>query len=184
MKKKVTDQGEEFFVAGLEKYVDAVSAVTMFEKEVQRRVKEVVARHEPVLAELFGGDWSLRDYRELGIGSTPPYMCLGQRVVFKGSGALDFYFYFGRDEAADPYVAPAAMFWRERVTLLNRLWTEVEKIRAPKPDVDNGRISLESSVPSNDWASCEKALNAVIRDWIKLWQKLGGLPKYLPRKSR
>jgi len=184
MKKKVTDQGEEFFVAGLEKYVDAVSAVTMFEKEVQRRVKEVVTKHQPVLAKLFGGDWSLRDYSESGTSSTPPYMCLGQRVVFKNSGALYFYFYFSRDEAAGPCVVPVAMFWRERIALLNRLWTSVEAIRAPKPDVDNNRISLECSVPSNDWASCERALNAVIRDWIKLWQKLGGLPKYLPRKAR
>lgn len=60
----------------------------------------------------------------------------------------------------------------------------VETIRAPKPEVDNSRICLDGSVPANDWASCEKALNALIRDWIKLWQKLGGLPKYLPRKAR
>jgi len=181
MKGKVADQGEEFFVTGIEKYVDAVSAVTMFEKEVQRRVKEVVARHQSELAKLFGGGWSLRDYRESG---TPDWVCLGQQVVFKSSGVLYLYFYFGRDEATGPCVAPVAMFWRERVTLLNRLWTEVEKIQAPKPDVDNSRISLEGSVASNDWASCEKALNAVICDWIELWQKLGGLPKYLPRKSR
>jgi hypothetical protein len=184
MKKKVTDQGEEFFVAGLEKYVDAVSAVTMFEKEVQRRVKEVVTKHQPVLAKLFGGDWRLRDHIEPATGSTPPYMCLGQRVVFKNFGTLYFYFYFGPDEAGRPCVVPVAMFGRERVTLLNRLWTSVEKIQTPEPEVDNNSISLESSVPSNDWASCEKALDAVIRDWIKLWQKLGGLPKYLPRKTR
>lgn len=183
MKKKVTDQGEEFFVAGLEKYVDAVSAVTMFEKEVQRRVKEVVARHEPVLAKLFGEDWSLRDYSQSGTGLPPAFRCLGQKVVFKGVGELYLYFCFER-EADDSYLYPEALFWRERVTLLNRLWTSVEAIRAPKPDVDNSRISLSGSIPSNNWASCEKALNAVIRDWIKLWQKLGGLPKYLPRKAR
>jgi hypothetical protein len=184
MKGKLADQGEEFFVTGLEKYVDALSAVTMFEKEVQRRVKEVVARHEPVLAKLFGGDWSLRDYLQPGTGATPPYMCLGQQVVFKNFGVLYFYFCFGRDQVTGPYVVPAAMFWRQRVALLNQLWTEVEKIGDPKPDVDNSRISLECSVPSNDWASCEKALDAVIRDWIKLWQKLGGLPKYLAAQGR
>ena len=70
------------------------------------------------------------------------------------------------------------------MTLLNRLWTSVEAIQTPKLEVNSNSIYLESSVPSNDWASCEKALNAVIRDWIKLWQKLGGLPKYLPRKTR
>ena len=29
-----------------------------------------------------------------------------------------------------------------------------------------------------------EAFNTLIRDWIKLWQKLGGLPKYLPRRVR
>jgi hypothetical protein len=184
VKGKVADQGEEFFVTGLEKYLDAVSAVTMFEKEVQQRVKKVVARHQPALTKLFGGDWRLRDYSETGTGSPADWKGLGQKVVFKGFGELFFYFYFGRDEVAEPCLIPCALFWRERVTLLSRLWTSAEAIRAPKPEVDNSRISLERSVPSNDWASCEKALSAVIRDWIKLWQKLGGLPKYLPRKAR
>ena len=93
-------------------------------------------------------------------------------------GELYLYFCFER-EADDSSLYPEALFWRERVTLLNRLWASVEAIRAPKPQVDNNRIYLSGSIPSNDWASCEKVLNAVIRDWIKLWQKLGGLPKYL-----
>jgi hypothetical protein len=184
VKKKVTDRGEEFLVTGLEKYMDAASAVTMFEKEVQEQVKKVVTRHQPALAKLFGGDWRLRDYSQSGIGLPPAFMCLGQKVAFKGVGELYLYFCFERDEADGSYLYPEVLFWRERVTLLSRLWTSVEAIRAPKPQVDNSRISLSGSIPSNDWASCEKALNAVIGDWIKLWQRLGGLPKYLPRKAR
>ena len=179
MKRKVADQKDDFFVAGLEKYLDAASAVTMFEMELQRRVKEVVTRHQSVLAGLFGEDWRLRDYVE---PSTPDYVCLGQRVTFKESGALYLYFRFGRDELEAPWVVPGAMFWRERLTLLNRLWISIDTIRSPKLEVDKWSIYLQGDEPSNDWASCEKALDALLRDWIKLWQKLGGLPKYL-RKS-
>ena len=47
----------------------------------------MVTRHQSVLAKLFGVDWSLRDYRE----PASDYMCLGQKVVFKGAGGLLFY---------------------------------------------------------------------------------------------
>jgi len=174
--KGKTGQGEEFFVTGLEKYLDAKSAVTMFEKEVQWRVKEVVTMHQSELAKLFGEDWVLRDYIESGM---PDNMFLGQKVIFKGSGVFYVYLSFGRDEEEGPCLYPCATFWREKVTLLNPLWTSLGAIQPPLLDFHNDRFSLTGSQPSNDWASCEKALNAVMREWIELWQKLGGLPKYL-----
>lgn len=67
MKNKTTEQGDEFFVTGLEKYLDAKSAVTMFEEEVQRRLKDVITNHQSELAKLFGEDWVLRDYFESGM---------------------------------------------------------------------------------------------------------------------
>ena len=177
MKSTTTDQGQEFFATGLEKYLDAKSAVTMFEKEVQWRVKEVATKYQTELVKMFGEDWVLKDYVESGM---PDAMYLGQKVVFKGSGILYFYFSFGRDEESYSCLSLCATFYRERVTILAPLWANVKEIR-PKPDVYNSTFSLVRSVPANDWGSCEKALNAVIRDWIKLWQKLGGLPKYLPK---
>jgi len=67
VKNKTTEQGDEFFVTGLEKYLDAKSAVTMFEEEVQRRLKDVITNHQSELAKLFGEDWVLRDYFESGM---------------------------------------------------------------------------------------------------------------------
>jgi hypothetical protein len=176
VKGKTADQGEAFFVSGLEKYLDAKSAVIMFEGEVQRRVKKVVTEHQSELAKLFGEDWVLRDYYE---SEMPDWMCLGQRVVFKGSGVVYFYLCFWRDEEDCSCLCPSVTFWRERVTLLSPLWAKVEAVRPPALDIHNDRFSLDGSQPSNDWPSCENALNSVIRDWIELWRKLGGLPKYL-----
>jgi hypothetical protein len=34
VKSKASDEGEEFFVTGLEKYLDVKSAVTMFERRL------------------------------------------------------------------------------------------------------------------------------------------------------
>ena len=67
LKSTATHQGQQFFATGLEKYLDAKSAVTMFEKEVQWRVKEVVTKHQTELAKLFGEDWVLKDYFESGM---------------------------------------------------------------------------------------------------------------------
>lgn len=180
MKDKTVDQDEKFFVTGLETYLDAKSAVTMFENEVQKRVKDVVKKHEPALKKLFGEEhWALRGYLEPKSGM-PDYRYLGQQVVFKGAGILYFYLCFGSDKENYPNPIACVMFWRERVTDLAQLWTSVKEI-SPEPDVCNSRFNSERIAPANDWASCEKALNAVIRDWTKLWQKLGGLPKYLPK---
>jgi hypothetical protein len=176
VRSKTADQGEEFFVTGLEKYFDAKTAVTMFEKEVQRRVKAVVTRHQPELAKLFGEGWVLRDYLESGM---PDCMWLGQQIVFKGFGRLYFYLTFARDEEDGPCLSPIVQFWREGATLLNPLWASVAEIRPPALELNNGSFSFTGSQPSNDWGACATALDAVIRDWIKLWQKLGGLPKYL-----
>jgi hypothetical protein len=111
VKVKTADQGEEFFVTGLKRYLDAKSAVAMFEKEVQGRVKEVVTRHQPELARLFGKDWVLKDYVEQQI---PDYMWLGQQVVFRGFGILYFYLEFWREEGDGACFSPIVMFWRER----------------------------------------------------------------------
>jgi len=91
----------------------------------------------------------LRDHSQSRTGLPPAFRCLGQKVVFKGVGELYLYFCFER-EADDSSLYPEALFWRERVTLLNRLWASVEAIRAPKPQVDNNRIYLSGSIPSND----------------------------------
>jgi hypothetical protein len=97
-----------------------------------------------------------------------------------GSGVLYFYLSFERDEKdGRPCLSLGVSFWRVRVTLLNPLWASVEGVRPPALEVDNTRIHLTGNKPSNDWESCEQDLNATIRDWIELWQKLGGLPKYL-----
>jgi len=180
VKGKTADQGEEFFATGLEKYLDAKSAVAMFEKEVQRRVKNVVTRHQSELAKLFGEGWVLRDYLEPEI---PDYMWLGQQVVFKGFGRLYFYLTFAHDEEDGPRFSPSVQFWREGVTLLNPLWTSIAEIRPPELELGKNSFHFTGSQPSNDWASCATALDALIRDWIKLWQRLGGLPKYLTKQG-
>ena len=179
MKVTTTDQGQAFFATGIEKYLDAKSAVEMFENEVQWRVKDVVKKHELRLKKLFGEEhWVLKDYVE---SAMPDAMYLGQKVAFKSFGILYFYFSFWRDEDSHSCPSLCATFYRERVTILTPLWATVKEIH-PKLDVyNNSTFSMVRPVPASDLASCEKALNAVIGDWIKLWEKLGGLPKYLPK---
>lgn len=172
------EQAEEFFITGLEKYLDAKSAVTMFEDEVQRRVKEVVMKRQPQLAAFFGNNLSLKDYYD--ISKLPEYMFLGQKAAFKGSGVLYFSIAFERDEEDRPCLLPHVRFWRERDTLKS-LWDSVEAIQ-PQPEnlgVRSDRFWLTGTCPSNDWKSCEEGLDSVISDWIELWKTHcpGGLPK-------
>jgi hypothetical protein len=58
----------------------------MFEQEVQRRVKKVVTRRQPEIAELFGKGQSLKSYYDSS--GMPNCMYLGQQVAFSGSGGL------------------------------------------------------------------------------------------------
>jgi hypothetical protein len=179
MQGRAVEQTEEFFVTGLEKYLDAKSAVTMFEQEVQRRVKKVVMRRQPELAVFFGNNLPLKDYYD--ISGMPEYMFLSQRAAFKGSGVLYFSLAFERDEEDRPSLLPHVRFWRERDTLLNSLWDSVEAIQ-PRPEnlgVRTDRFWLAGTRPSNNWESCEKELDSVITDWIELWKSHcpGGLPK-------
>jgi hypothetical protein len=179
MQGKALEQVEEFFVTGLEKYLDAKCAVTMFEQEVQRRVKKVVTRHQPELARLFGEDWSLRDYYDTS--QMPEYMYLGQQAAFKGAGVLYFSLAFWHDENHNSGLSPSIIFWRERVTLLGSLWESINAIR-PRPKslgVRNDRFWLTGSQPSNNWSSCERELDSVISEWVELWEThcAGGLTK-------
>ena len=169
MQGKTVEQTEEFFATGLEKYLDAKSAVTMFEEEVQRRVKKVVTRRQPELEELFGKDWSLKDYYDAS--SVPESMYLGQQVAFKGSGVLYFSLDFCRDEKDGSGLSSSVTFWRERVTLFGSLWDSINAIRPRPPNLEirNNRFWLTGSQPSTDWDSCEKEFDSVISDWIKLW---------------
>ena len=169
MQGKPVEETEEFFATGLEKYLDAKSAVTMFEEEVRRRVEKVVTRRQPELAELFGKDWSLKDYYDAS--NMPEYMYLGQQVAFKGSGVLYFSLEFGRDAKDGSRLSPSVTFWRERVTLVESLWDSINAIR-PRPlnlEIRNNRFWLTGGQPSTDWDSCEKEFDSLISDWIKLW---------------
>jgi hypothetical protein len=176
---ETADKAEMFFVTGLEKYLDAKAAVTMFEQEVQRRVKKVVTRRQPELAELFGKGRSLKGYYEAS--GMPDFMYLGAQVAFKGSGALYFSLAFERNNKDGSGPSPSVIFWRERTSLMEPLWKAAEKIKQGNENLGvlNDRFWLAGSQPSANWDSCEKALDSVITAWIELWTKLGGLPKYL-----
>ena len=173
------DEGKEFFIKGLGKYMGAAFAVTMFEREAQRLVKEVVTRRLPEITELFGKGRSLRPYYDAS--GMPEYMYLGQQVVFKGSCALYFSLAFERDQKGDSGPTPSVILWRVRTSILEPLWKEAEKIKCATENfgVLNDRFWLAGIEPSASWESIETALNSVISGWIELWANLGGLPKYL-----
>jgi hypothetical protein len=184
VKDEAADKAEMFFVTGLEKYLDAKAAVTMFEQEVQRRVKKVVTRRQPELAELFGKGRSLKGYYESS--GMPDCMYLGQQVAFKGAGALYFSLAFERNTEDGSGPTPSVIFWRERTSLLGPLWKKAEEIKRGNENlgVINDRFWLVGSQPPAEWASCEKELDSVISAWIDLWTKLGGLPKYLAAQGQ
>lgn len=178
MKDETGGKGDEFFVTGLEKYLDAKSAVTMFEQEVQRLVNNVVKGHQPEFTELFGKDWSLKDYSDTS--QMPEHMYLGQQVAFKGFAVVYFYLTFSRSENGS-VVRPTVMLWRERVSILELLWKEVKE---PKPEfanleIRNDKFWLTGVQPIIDQNSCKNALDAVVIEWIELWRTVGGLSKYL-----
>lgn len=177
MEGNTLDQSEQFFVTGLEKYMDAKSAVEMFEEVVQRRVKEVVlgAEHRSDIVGFFGEDWKDYSYE------MPDRAWIGQKAVFKDLGGLYFALYFARDKVKRDkiYLSPTAAFWRQRTTLLEPLWEKVKAIQPQPPglSVSNWTFSLTGDQPSNAWASCKEALDTVIFDWTELWQKLDFLPR-------
>ena len=80
------DQADEFFVTGLEKYLDAKAAVNLFEKEVQRRVKTAIdgSIYKAELTELFDKH-SLKDYL---YSELPKRVQLGQQALFTDYGTL------------------------------------------------------------------------------------------------
>jgi len=179
------EQTEEFFVTGLEKYLDAKAAVTMFEEEVQRRVKKVVNRHQGEFTEWFGKSWPMKDYSETS--QMPEYMYLGQQVALKGSGVLYFSLAFWHDEKGSSGLSPTVIFWRQRVTLLKPVWDAVKAIQDrdqnPNLGIRNDRFWLTGAQPSPDWNSCESVLDSVIIDWIELWKTLGGLLKNISAQT-
>jgi hypothetical protein len=56
VKNDLTGKGEEFFVTGLKNYLDAKSAVPMFEQDVRLFVKNVATKHLLDLKELLGNE--------------------------------------------------------------------------------------------------------------------------------
>jgi len=179
VKNEAGNNDEEFFVTGLEKYLDAKSAVTMFEHEVQGLVKNVLKKYQADFRALFGDDWSLRDYS--GTSEKPECSYLGKQVNFKGVGIFYFYFTFSRNEDGVSVLRPTAMLWRERVTLLTSLWKSIDESRSQFPNlvIRNDKFWLTGSHPVTDRDSCENALDEIIVEWIKVWRTLGGLQNYL-----
>jgi len=175
------DKSEEFVVTGIKKYLDAISAVKSFEKEIQLRVKSLVDRRQPELSEFLGGRLSLDDY--LWSSELPKRVQIGQRVPFKGLGLLYFYLEFTRDDSDNSCTAPAVSFNRNSRNLLTSLWDAVELTKAQSTNENLGcnkdAIWTTSSKPCTDWESCKSVFDEVIDDWIGLWKTLGGITKYL-----
>lgn len=79
---------EEFFCTGLQTYLDAKTAVNLFEKEVQLRVKAAVIRHQHDVAASVGEVLSLKDF--LDSSMMPENMYVGPQALFRGVGGMYF----------------------------------------------------------------------------------------------
>ncbi len=169
---------EEFFRTGLQTYLDAKTAVSMFEREVQLRVKKAVVKHQHDLAASVGDAFSLKDF--LDSSMMPQNMYLGQQALFRGVGGMYFYVDFSRD-ATGPSAVPAVSFWRDSVAALTSLWEALRGIQKHSPNanlgIKNSNFYLTRDRRCDDWAACETVFDEVINEWANLWRTLGGLPK-------
>jgi hypothetical protein len=176
MSQRSSNENAEFLATGLKNYLDAKSAVSMFEMELQRRIKEVVTNEEHVsdLSRLFGQDW--KDY----LYERPNRIWVGQKIVLKNVGGLYLALFFARetDEERASF-SPVITFWREKLTQWKTLWERVEERRNQHPalSADNWTFSLVGAQPAYDWHSCQSAMVALVGEWIELWRKLEIVPK-------
>lgn len=174
------NRSDEFFVSGLLNYLDAVSAVDIFQKEAKRRVKSLTEKRLAELSDSLGVPLPLRDYY---YSELPDRVQIGQQVLFKSFGTLYFYFNFDRDSNGKPMVEPTISFNRDRKDLLAALWVDAMQRREDTRDenlgVNAGAIWLTSGTPCIGGSSCEDVFDGVIDGWIGLWKALGGMSRYL-----
>lgn len=175
-------KSDGFFETGLKTYLDAKTAVRVFEEETQRRVRKAVVMHQPEFSEVLGDNSSLKNYYDAS--QMPEHMYLGQRVPFKGSGVLYFYLDFYREEGGDSGVVPAISFWRERVAILTPLWDSINarQRQFPNPNlgIRNLHFWLTVEQPPTDGKSCQEALDSLIAAWVEFWMTLDCVPTVVP----
>lgn len=171
---------EEFLSKGIETYLDAQSAVRVFESEVQQRIKAQIVKHDLALKDWWGEHLSLKDYL---YSPTQNSVALGQQVSIKDYGGICFYLHFSRNNNGVSYVAPTVSFWRSRLTDLNPLWDSVKSCIPQDPDenigIDKYAFWLTTSQPCVGWQSCMDAFDAVIEKWIEFWKPIGTPRQFL-----
>ena len=174
------EQSEAFLTKGIETYLDAKSAVKLFESEVQQRIKLQADKHEQELKVWWGEHLSLKDY---AYSPTPDSVALGQQLPIKDYAGVCFYLQFSRKENGTPSVVPTISFWRSRQNVLSTLWESVNS-RIPEDPEEKIGISkyafwLTTTRQCVEWQLCMDAFDEVLEGWIEFWKQIGTPRQFL-----
>jgi hypothetical protein len=177
-----TNCGTELMSEGCRSYHKALFAVMQFRKQVQAVIRTAVDDHASYLvaalalgeSELESGDYALpAQYQAAFDGSEAE---VGLRCTYE-NWEISYYVWVGDEE--DSFFG--AMLW------LKNPGSTIEKIaNSGDEDLEVGDdyIQLYEYLPADGSVDLVATCNRVLRRWIDLWTKVGGLQQFLPKAKK
>ncbi len=177
----MTNHNTELISEGCRSYHKALFAVMQFRKQVLEVIRGAVDGHASALAVAFSMNESELECDEYAIpasfraASDGSEAEVGLKCVYD-NWAIWYYVWVGDEEYDDPFFG--AKLW------LNNPGTAIATIESfgdEDLEVGDDYVQLYEYFPADGMVELAAICDRVLRRWIELWTKVGGLQQFLPK---
>lgn len=174
---------QEFLETGARSYIQGTAAIAMFQREVSQACRRTLTKHRPELAKTMGVPLDAepkvritpRDAQEVDGTS----VSIGVELNQKGVVRVYLYVWWRYGDDSSPLTSAVASVYCDKGETRTRLWTAFKKAAGANVDNDGGELWFEHRLAPAEFPQLEEELDEMLKDWISIWNQIGGLKKYL-----
>ncbi len=172
----MTLEEQKLLQEGINEYVDALNAINVFRSLIQAECRKVIEGGLKEYGAALGVDSSKLEIleikeRETSDGKT---FYLGVRCIPKGYVELGHCFYWERADGTAFETGICMWVWSKRRNI-ERLRDALREKSLDYQGQDGESIWLSQEVTAADVNRIANKLDDLMKKWIKLWQKVGGI---------
>jgi len=179
------DTDRSFLEAASPSYLQALCAIREFRREVQERCDRVV---RPRLAEQASALGLPLNEDMIAPYSRPEKLSnwsgssanLGVRLVAR-EGTVELYYVMSweQEQAGDPSISAVVSVWVKGRHTVARIWEEVKKTGHPRLYAWENLIVLAKPLAAGQIGAFDESLEGLITEWSGVWERTGGLNKFV-----
>ena len=170
------DREREFFVTGVNTYLDVDDAIVEFRRLVEHKCRSVVSARLNEVNQECGMDWTVGDLNDY-FEKANDFHYIGKQMEVKELGKLYFCLRLSREIDSNPIDAFVYLYRKQR-DIATGLW-EIAGASASVTYKGRNNLGFGQPIPKDKIPDFEDYLDKAVTGFLVFINKCGGLKKYL-----